>query len=89
MMRAALICIGKLDRAMFAPAAAEYEKRLSRFCKFDVIELSEGPVVRCDADIQKTLRAEGEKILSAIRSDDRVAALCIGGKSYSSEDFAR
>ena len=63
-MNIRIICVGKPDRVMFAPALAEYEKRLSRFCQLEIRQIAEGPVPRNDAEIEKTLRLEGEKILA-------------------------
>lgn len=87
-MKILILCVGKLDRAMFAAAAAEYEKRLSRFCELEVRQIAEGPVPRNDAQIAHCLDVEGEKMLAALKSGDHVAALCVGGRSYSSEGFA-
>ena len=87
-MNLRIICIGKPDRVMFAPALAEYEKRLSRFCQLDIRQLPEGPVPRNDAEIEKTLRLEGEKILSLLKPNDRVVAMCIEGKQVSSTELA-
>ena len=87
-MNLRIICVGKPDRVMFAPAIAEYEKRLSRFCQLDIRQLAEGPVPRNDAEIEKTLRLEGEKILACLKPNDRVVAMCIGGKQLSSTDLA-
>ena len=87
-MNIRIICVGKPDRVMFAPALAEYEKRLSRFCQLEIRQIAEGPVPRNDAEIEKTLRLEGEKILACIKPTDRVVAMCIGGKLYSSTELA-
>ena len=88
-MNLRIICVGKPDRVMFAPAIAEYEKRLSRFCQLDVRQIAEGPVPRNDAQIDKCLRIEGEKILSCIKPGDRVVAMYIEGKQLSSPELAK
>ena len=87
-MKILLICIGKPDRRLFAPACEEYEKRIGRYCDLEVRQLQEGPVPRSDAEIPKCLAWEGEKILSLIRPGDRVVPLCIEGRSLDSEQFA-
>ena len=41
MERVVLLCVGKLKERFYIDAAAEYTKRLSRFCKLEIIELPE------------------------------------------------
>lgn len=41
MQRILVICVGKLKERFYIEAAAEYQKRLSRFCKLEVVELPE------------------------------------------------
>lgn len=69
----------------------EYEKRLSAFCKFEVIELepqrlSENP---SDAEIANALETEADKLLSKIPPQSAIIALCIEGKQLSSVDLAK
>ena len=87
-MKILLICIGKLDKKLFAPACEEYAKRIGRFCDFEVRQLTEGPVPRSDSEIPRCLAQEAEKILSLIQRTDTVIPLCIEGKSQNSESFA-
>lgn len=84
-----LICIGKLKEAYLREAQAEYQKRLSGYCKFDLIELpehrlSENPSA---AEIARGLENEGGDILAKCRG--YVTALCIEGKTLSSEELAK
>ena len=41
MQRVILLCVGKLKEKFYAGAAAEYAKRLSRYCKLEIVELPE------------------------------------------------
>lgn len=41
MQKVTLICVGKLKEKFYAQATAEYAKRLSRFCKLEIVELPE------------------------------------------------
>lgn len=41
MIKINIICIGKIKEKYFTDAIAEYAKRLTAFCKFNIIELSE------------------------------------------------
>ena len=90
-MNGAIICVGKLREKYFSGAAEEYLKRLSRFGKFEVIELPDLPEPQNASPAQQNqiMEKEGENILSRIRQGDRVIAMCIDGPQYDSEAFAR
>ena len=86
-----LICVGKLNAAYFAAGVAEYQKRLSAFYNFRIIELPEAAIAdknASEASIQKALQKEGEAILAARHKGAFLAALCVEGKSVSSEELA-
>ena len=86
-----LICVGKLNAAYFAAGVAEYQKRLSAFYNFRIIELPEAAIAdknASEASIQKALQKEGEAILAARRKGAFLVALCVEGKSVSSEELA-
>lgn len=91
MLNVNIICIGNLKEKFFTDALSEYKKRLSRYCKFEVIELPEEKIADnvTQSQIDKTLIKEGEKILSKIGKSDYVVTMCIEGKQLSSEDLAR
>ena len=74
-MNMALICMGRLKEKYWRDAYAEYEKRLSRFCKLETVEISE-------SDPEK----EGAEILKKISG--YAVALCIEGKELSSTEFS-
>lgn len=83
-----LIVVGTLKEKYLLDAQAEYLKRLSAFCKFNLIELSEHklPQKPSQADIDKAIHTEGEAILR--KTKGYVIALCIEGKQISSEQLA-
>ena len=41
MQKITVLCVGKLKEKFYTEAAAEYAKRLSRFCKLEILELPE------------------------------------------------
>ncbi len=90
-MNAAVVCVGRLREKFYQDAAREYEKRLSRFGKLDVIEVPDlpEPANASDADRLRLIEKEGEAILSRIKPHDRVIALCVDAPQYESEAFAR
>ena len=90
-MNCAIVCVGRLREKFYAAAAEEYEKRISRFGKMEIIELPDLPEPQNASDAQRAqvMEKEGEAILSRLRPGDRVAALCVEGPQYTSEAFAK
>ena len=41
MQKITVLCVGKLKEAFYEQAVKEYEKRLSRCCKLELLELPE------------------------------------------------
>ena len=64
MQRITLLCVGKLKEKFYAEAAAEYAKRLSRYCKLEIVELAEErlPEDPSPAQIEAALASESEAI---------------------------
>ena len=91
MQRVTVLCVGKLKERFYADAAAEYVKRLQRYCKLEVIELPEQrlPDDPSPAEIQRALRTEGAAIREKLPKGGAVVALCIEGKPCSSEELSR
>lgn len=85
-----IICVGKIKEDYFLKATAEFEKRLSRFCTFNVICLPDKsiPDNPSEAECSAVLAREGEQILKKIGKSDIVVAMCIEGKQLSSEQLA-
>lgn len=90
-MNMALICMGKLKEKYWRDAAAEYEKRLSRFGKWETIELPDlpEPSNSSPAIEEQIKKKEGEAILSKLRDGDVVVCLCIDGKQMDSVQLSR
>lgn len=78
-----IVCVGKIKEKYLSLALAEYLKRLSKYTKIDIVQVAD------EANAEKALKVEGEKILSKIRDDEYVIALDISGESISSIDFAK
>ena len=91
MQRVTVLCVGKLKEKFYTDAAAEYVKRLQRYCKLDVVELPEYrlPEEPSPAEIQKALQTEGAAIRERLPRGGAVVALCIEGKPCSSEELSR
>ena len=90
-MNMALICVGRLKERYWREAAAEYEKRLSRFGRFETLELPDlpEPANSSPAIERQICQKEGEAILAKIREDDIVITLCIEGKQLNSVQLSQ
>ncbi len=90
-MNMALICMGKLKEKYWRDAAAEYEKRLSRFGRWETIELPDlpEPSNSSPAIEEQIKKKEGDAILSKLRDGDVVVCLCIDGKQMDSVQLSR
>ena len=89
-MKIKLITVGRLKEDLYKKAAAEYEKRLSRFPKITAYELSEESKSDSpsESEIKKALEKEGKNIIKNISNGAYVIVLAIGGKAISSEKLA-
>ena len=89
-MKITLITVGKIKDKYFTDAIAEYAKRLSRYCKLEIIEVADEktPDSASEALENQIKEKEGERILSKVPDSAYVVALAIEGKQLSSEDLA-
>ncbi|MEY8258748.1 23S rRNA (pseudouridine(1915)-N(3))-methyltransferase RlmH [Oscillospiraceae bacterium 50-60] len=91
MQRVTLICVGKLKEKFYAEAAAEYVKRLGRYCKLTVMELPEErlPESPSPAQVEAALEREAAAIRSRLPASAGLIALCVEGRMQSSEELAQ
>jgi len=89
-MQIKIACAGKMKERYLIDAAADYQKRLSRFATVEIAEVADEviPENASPAEEQRAIEKEGEKLLKRIAPQEHVIALAIGGKSYDSEGFA-
>lgn len=89
-MKIELICVGKLKEKYLVQAIDEYSKRLSRYCKLNIIELADEKTPDNASEKEELMikDKEGEKILSKISDAAYVVALDLQGKMLSSEELA-
>lgn len=85
-----LFCVGKLKEKHFAAACAEYQKRLSAFCKLTITELPEErlPDAPSQAQIDAALEKEAALLFAKLPKNAKLIALCVEGKLLSSEALA-
>lgn len=89
-MKITIVCVGKIKEKYLTMAIDEYSKRLSRYCKLEVIELADEktPDNASPAEELQIKKREGERILKNIKDSAYVIALAIEGKMLSSEELA-
>ena len=89
-MKITLITVGKIKEKYFTDVIAEYMKRLSRYCKPEIIQVAdektpENAALAVEKQVKDT---EGERILRHVAEDAFVVALEIRGEMLSSEELA-
>ena len=91
MQRVTVLCVGKLKEKFYAEAAAEYVKRLSRYCRLELLELPEErlPEAPSPAQIEAALAKEAAAVRGKLPAGCVLIALCIEGELRSSEALAR
>ena len=89
-MRINVVCVGKIKEKFYTQAVDEYSKRLSRYCKLDIVELADEKTPDNASNVvnEQIKNKEGERILSVIKDDAYVCALAIEGKQLSSTELA-
>lgn len=89
-MNIVVIAVGKIKENFYRDALKEYEKRLSRYCSFEIIEIADEKTPDQISQHQMDLikEKEGKGILIRIKENSYVIALAIQGKKRSSEQLA-
>ena len=78
-----IICVGKVKEKFFVDAINEYSKRISKYTKLEILEISD------ESNESIAMKKEGEKILSKIKDNDYVVTLEIEGNILTSLEFAK
>ena len=89
-MKITVITVGKIKEKYLKDAIAEYSKRLSRYCKLEILEVADEKTPDGASEIvEENIREkEGERILKLIKEDAYVITLEISGKMLTSEELA-
>lgn len=89
-MKITILCVGKVKEKFYRDGIDEFKKRLSRYCKLEIIEVADEKTTEeaSDTEIRIIKEKEGERILKNIKDDAYVITLCIDGKQLSSEEVA-
>ena len=90
-MKITLITVGKIKEKYLKDAIAEYSKRLSKYCKLDIVEVADEKTPdQASENVERQIRQkEGERILRYVKDDAYVFTLEIGGTMLDSVAFAK
>ena len=89
-MKITILCVGKIKEKYFADAIAEYAKRLSRYCKLEIIEVADEktPDHASEVEVRQIKAKEGERLQKYVKDDAFKIVLAIQGKRMTSEKFS-
>ena len=90
MLNIQIICIGKIKEDYLKNAIEEYSKRLSKYCKLEILEL---PDEKIPDKLNSTLsdeikQKECSNIIKHLKKSSYIIALDLGGKQLTSEEFS-
>jgi len=86
-----LLAVGKIKEKYLVQGISEYAKRLSRYCKLEIVEVADEktPDKAGDAVEAQIKETEGRRLLKYIREGDYVVALAIQGKMLDSIELSK
>ncbi len=89
-MRITILCVGKIKEKYWREALAEYTKRLSRYCRMEILEVADEktPDGASETVEEQIREKEGARLLQVMPENAYVITLEILGKKYCSEKFA-
>ncbi len=90
-MNITIAAVGKIKEKYFRDAIAEYQKRLSRYCRLEIIEaVDEKTPDKASVALESQIKQrEAERVLKIIKPDAYCIALAIDGKKRTSEELSR
>lgn len=89
-MKITVLCVGKVKEKFYRDAIDEFAKRLSRYCKLEILEVNDEKTDEqaSETEIRLVKEKEGERLLKNIKDDAYVITLCIDGKQLDSEELS-
>ena len=76
-MKVSIVCVGKMKEKFYRDAIGEFEKRLSKYCKFEILEVQDeqAPDKAAPAIEEQIKEKEALRILSKLKEDAYVCTL--------------
>lgn len=89
-MNITLVTVGKIKEKYFRDAIAEYQKRLSKYCRLEIVEVADEktPDKASETEEAQVRQREAARILKAVRDNAYCIALTIDGKKRDSVNLA-
>ncbi len=89
-MKITILCVGKIKEKFYRDAIAEYEKRLSRYCKLEVIEVADEKTPDNASELvdRQIKEKEAERMEKYLKEGAFVCALAIDGKQLDSVELS-
>ena len=86
-----IVCIGKIKEKYFKDAIDEYSKRLSKYCKLNIVELPDEKIPeKINTNIENDIKSkECTNMINHIKKDSYIICLDLNGKEFSSEQFSK
>lgn len=79
-----IICVGKIKEKYFKDGILEYQKRLTKYTKLEIIEVKDYE----DSNITTAINFEKAEIIKHLNSKDYIVTLEIEGNEFNSKEFA-
>ena len=85
-----ILCIGKIKEDFFKSAINEYSKRLSKYCKLNILEIPDEKIPdKLNINMTEQIKEkESNNIINHLPKDTYIICLDLTGKEYSSENFS-
>ena len=89
-MKITLIAVGKIKENFYRQAILEFQKRLGRYCKLEIIEVADEktPDHASAAEEIQIKEKEGQRLMKHFREDAWICALAIEGKMLDSVELS-
>ncbi len=89
-MKIDIIAVGRLKEKYLRDACAEYEKRLTRYCRLSLIEVADEktPEQGSEALYERIKELEAQRVLKHLKEDAFIVTLEIRGEEMGSEELA-
>ena len=89
-MKITILCVGKIKEAFYRQAIDEYAKRLSKYCKLEIVEVADEKTPDKASEVLESQikEKEAERLIDKLKEDSYIFTLEIKGKKYTSESFS-
>lgn len=89
-MKITILCVGKIKEVFYRQAIDEYAKRLSKYCKLEIVEVADEKTPDKASEVLESQikEKEAERLIDKLKEDSYIFTLEIKGKKYTSEAFS-